>query len=88
MQFARQPVVSLPHQLTSVEMYLLIDGYQFLKASAMFPREIPDITELEIRFLKLAYEHYRDIQGMDINDKAFEEGMQQLNAMDRGASNV
>lgn len=88
MQFTRQPVVSEPNKLTVVERYLLIDAYQFLKTSALFPQEISDITELEIWFLKLAYEHYKYTQGMDINDKAFEESMRQLSAIDRGVSDV
>lgn len=88
-EFTRQPVVSRPQELTPVEMYLLVDAYQFLKASAFFPEEPSDITELEIMFLQLAYEHYADIKGMDINNAAFAEGMKQVDALDnRGFTNV
>ena len=83
MEFTRQPVINSSRKLSSIEMYLLIDAYQFLKASAVFPHTLSDITEVEILFLQLAYEHYADIRGMDVNNPAFEEGMEQVNAMDR-----
>ena len=83
MEFTRQPVVSSPSKLTSVERYLLIDSYQFLKTAAFFPEEVSDITELEIVFLQLSYEHYADIRGMDVNNPAFEAGMEQINTLDK-----
>ena len=86
MEFVRQPVVSRPHDLTPVELYILIESYQFLKSSAYFPDEPGDITELEIAFLRLAYEHHKDLIGSDVNNPAFEAGMKELNAMDKGGS--
>jgi len=76
MKFTRQPVVS--SVLTSLELYMLIDSYMFIKGGVYFPDDPPEITELEVRFLEVSYKAHKDLELVDVNSPQFEEGMRQL----------
>ncbi len=84
MNFARQPVVSPPKDLTPLEFFIMVDAYVFVKRGAFFPLESPELTELELLFLKEAYKVYFDMQLTTVQNPQFEEGMRQLDSMDKG----
>ena len=84
MQFTRQPVVSHPNSLTDIEKYMIVDSYTFLKKAALFPDVDFGFTILEYDFLMEAYREYYDLRAVDVESPQFEEGMKELNKMDKG----
>ena len=84
MKFTRQPVVSSSDKLTSLELYMLIDSYMFIKGGIYFPESPPEITELEVLFLEQAHKVHADLELVDVNSPQFSKGMEQIDAMDRG----
>jgi len=84
MKFTRQPVVSDSDKLTSLELYMLIDSYMFIKGGIYFPSSPPELTELEVHFLEQAYKVYADLELTDINSPQFDKGMEAIDAMDQG----
>lgn len=83
-QFTRQPVVSRPDELTIIEKYMIVDAYLFLKKAALFTHVDPELTLLEYSFLMEAYKEYYELRMIDVEGSQFEEGMKELNKIDRG----
>ena len=81
MKLTRFPINTIPKDLSDIEIYALVDAYNFVKSSLFFPEAIPEITHLEYLFLIRAYEIYYSDRNEGVYSEQFEKGMKKIDSI-------